>query len=812
MDSRSVKKTVSLALLLILLCAGFIPSQPANTQSKKAAVIFLKHAGSQNATLPDFPQVLVDAIGTPRHTATIYTLMMNFKMSGYIREATYNHANVKFDAIRNPNSPDGWFTAPRPLEDYKAVEGQENLVFRDAIELVYAALGNAIENYDMLIVVQNFQSLYGYTLICGVTEPGDYVTCPISVGPKNLNISLVTVGEQEDDDGLYEVLAHELGHVFSLYHVRMGPYDIIGNSEVLTHYGGWSKVYAGWAEGITNMPYVNGPYSLTTILNPLSVPGNNVLRIPVFPTFGNNFVGYIVECRARIGYDANIPEEGVIITWVNTLPGYEYAAQIVFPLGGNDDSDAALAPGEAHADQVNGLTITYTEQMSGKRCAVEVNRGEIVAPDPSIKKGSETSSGTGYTNYSSRDIWLDSEKNGWDVYPAGASFTHEGGQSRPTGYGDPFWVNHENRIKFLIRNTGFSDAEQVFVDVYVTQPMILYLPCEDEYRPNDAVLIGTVKIDRLEKDGFFFGEVPWTPTTHAVARVDVVIRDYLGELSHANNTASETYAQQTILMMDAVRDIDHQALLTALEWPLSVTVQADPVCPINHRRYKFVRKVINAIDKKHWIMDIESMSGSLAPGQASEWALANLPPQDGQPGDCEEIVLELKALYDDIYVPVDGFTYQSCLVDASQLTCIAPLGTMLPGNTALINGKLGPADGGETIAMEYISPSGTRVLQYVTANPDGTYRDKFLAREVGTWKFQAFWQGTDQRASAQSGVCTLVVKEATPQPTFAPTRIQPPVLATPSPCGQYTTEPTCTRRTQCKWVVDVTGKGTCTAK
>ena len=63
---------------------------------------------------------------------------------------------------------------------------------------------------------------------------------------------------------------------------------------------------------------------------------------------------------------------------------------------------------------------------------------------------SEESSG-GYTVYTSPDIWIDSQENGWDVYPQGESFTYEAGISVPSGYGDPFWVNHENRIHFLDR-------------------------------------------------------------------------------------------------------------------------------------------------------------------------------------------------------------------------------------------------------------------------------------------------------------------------------------------------------------------------
>ena len=283
----------------------------------------------------------------------------------------------------------------------------------------------------------------------------------------------------------------------------------------------------------------------------------------------------------------------------------------------------------------------------------------------------------------------------------------------------------------------------------------------------------------------------------------MVIRDYVGGVSHANNFASETYAGQHILA-DAARDVAVEKMSAAIEGQPSVTIQTDLKC-MEKIHYEFARKVISAIDKKDWIMDIGSMGGILTGGQDAEVALASLPLEDAQPGDCEEVVLELRAFYDDYFVPVDGLTYQSCLVEPTELTCISPMGTTLPGNTALVNGKLTPADGGEVVAMEYTSPSGVKSLQYVTVNPDGTYRDKILAREIGTWKLQAFWQGTDQRAPAESDFCTLVVKEPTPTPTMIPT-------STPSPCSQYTTEPTCIRRTQCKWVVAGTGQGTCVMK
>ena len=66
--------------------------------------------------------------------------------------------------------------------------------------------------------------------------------------------------------------------------------------------------------------------------------------------------------------------------------------------------------------------------------------------------------------YSTPDIWLDSERNGWDVY------RYTDGAGNPTGQGDDAWVNHDNRVYVRVHNLGPGLATDVRVQVYINSP------------------------------------------------------------------------------------------------------------------------------------------------------------------------------------------------------------------------------------------------------------------------------------------------------------------------------------------------------
>lgn len=720
----------------------------ATVENHRVMVVFLKLSAPFCTTLenclPDFPQALQDEIQWPRHPGSTYITMFNNTLTAFLREATFYNENFTFEAVLNPGSPNGWFDAPHPLEDYnKSLNASMGL---DAYNLAASVNSDLAQNHDVLLVITNIQILYGYTT--------------------GLNgRPLVVVGENPDDTSIFEVLAHEFGHVLTLEHVTMGPYDIVGNSDVLNHYGGWSKVYGGWVPQITNLSCTSEPCEVTTWLDPLERAGNNVLRIPIYD-YGNIFFGYFVECRAKIGFDANIPEAGVIISWINTI-NPRMPAWIIFPTGDNDYNNAALAPGESFVDPEQEITITYLQKDGTNRCQVKAERGVVEAPDPFITMGSTDDTGADYSRYASRDIWIDSLQNGWDVYPPGTGFSSAGSQILVEGYGDPFWANHENRIKFLVRNNGYSDAENVIVDVYVTQPIMIYIPgftC-DGPELNSASLLATIEIDQLAHGGVYPGEVPWTPVSNAAAQVTIVIRDYVGELTHANNTASETYASQNINIESISDGVGASAAMESLHFfgePFVLSVQPSLRC-LDRIPYKFTKRVISAIDRKDWVMDPTPLEGLLAPGETLDIPLTGMPPLDAKPGDCEHIELAFQAWYDDFFVPFSGLTYRSCVVEPALLTCTAPLESSEVGSSVDTGGQLTPAQGGEPIAIEYTNPLDEHIIQLVNTGLDGSYTDSILADQVGTWQMQAFWQGTDASAPAESVVCEFTVDNISPE-------------------------------------------------
>ncbi len=769
MHVRSLPKTFLCMLLMVLFGSGFIDNQPEGQKNERVAVVFLKHSSPicliQSDCLPDFPQPVQDAILTPRHTATQYENILNFRISAFYDEVTYNKVHLTFDAIVNPDSADGWFDAPHSLYEYNQKTAN---IFVDALDQAYPIVGSDLQNYDILLVVQNFQVLYGFTQVYGGVQPGDFVSFPISTGSLQLNLALVAVGENPDDTGFSTVVAHEFGHVHSLYHSFMWRYDQMGGSDVLTHFNGWSKVFAGWLTGITNMPCIQGPCEISTSLTTLEREGNNLLRIPFTE---NPFVGYIVECRSKIGFDSNIPDAGVLVTSIDTASGYENAAKLAFPGGGIKQNanpftaDAALAPGESFVDEVNDITITYVSKTGTNDCNIKATRGEITAPDLLMKGALAAAENSGGLGHSSYDIWMDSQENGWDTYAFNNAYTNEGGQVAPTKFGDPFWVNHENRIRFKVRNDGYGPADNARVNIYVRQPLTVYIPgitCRGPKIMSD-VLVGSVVIDHLEAGEIYFGYVPWTPKLNSTALVTVVIEDYAGEITHANNIAKETYPSQFQAVTDiggSMSAVVYQSI-SGFSQDL-ITLEAVANCLMGIPFYLYPIKP-NAISRRDWVMEISKLEGIAQPNITEEIQLSSIPPRDAKPGECGETGVVISALMDDINIPVEAFSFRSCMVNISTITCRTLSKSVNEGSKINITGSLSPSVSKGNIALEFTSPSGKKYIENAPIIRGSGFSFPLLAKEIGDWNVQTFWQGDDRTSSAESEICSYRVISDKPQ-------------------------------------------------
>lgn len=874
---------LSLSVMFALSTLSFAPAQ---TESHRAALIFLKHVepfcSSEVACLPQYPPEVLAAVLPPRHSAIAYQNLVNARVSPYMVAASFHKHNITFEAIVNPNSADGWFEAPHTLEEYNAGVIDLHL---EGIQMAYAAIGSALADYDFVITVRNLRLTTGYALLCP-TEDGGLVTCGHPLPGGGVITNAIVAAENESDEKFVAVVAHEIGHHYGMWdqgvpgvdNLGMGPWDVMGACPYLNHYGGWSKWKAGWVQQVTDMPLAQNATSITVQLDPLEYAGNNLLRIPF--AAGEPFIGYMVECRAQVNRDEKIPEAGVLITDIDPsrAPGVGVPAHVVFPLGDVNYDTAALAPGEAYVDETRDITITYLSKTATNDCQVKAERGAITAPDLLIKGPEGEPTAAGYLRYKSGDIWIDSPKNGWDVYPNYEDYSMEGGHVTPAGYGDPFWVGHENRIKFLVRNVGFGPAQDVKVNVFVTQPLYINIPgitCGP--REKAAELIASLVIDEIGAGEVKAFDVPWTPKVNKTAQVEVIIEDYVGELTHANNSAGETYQPQ-YTFTELAQDLDLKQDMSSLAGQESsqiYTIESEENC-LAGRPFYLHPIYINAIERRHWVMQITPDHGISQPGEETQVEIRSMAPPDAKAGDCADLGFVVSAIIGYANVPVQRVDFRACVVAPSALTCQVPADPVDQSTSITVSGQLTPAAKDEIVALEFTNPQGERALKTAKLDARGAYQLKFTPDLAGDWQMQAFWQGSQASAPTESEMCTFTVESDTPQftlnhnincrsgpstlyevitsgrigdvmeiearspdslwlygkmkyskcwvslelgklnikPWELPVR-QPPKAPEPNtdPCAQYNTMALCRRHLdQCVWKVDPAGAGKCESK
>ncbi len=751
-------------IIFLLLSTSNLAFIPHYSETKTAAVIYLKHnppfCPSQSECDPWWTPEDQALILPPRHSASGYQYILNSLVTSYYNRNSFNLVHINFTSIVNPNSEDGWYVAPHKIFQYN--QGTADLHL-DGVNVAFGAIGNALDDYDYLIIVHNYHGRSGQAR--GMQGPPDFGPAETTyyVGSGSVRIGDLYVGENSSDELFAALASHELGHLlgvpdqysgFTDAWPAMGPWDLMADDAFFNHFSAWSKLNRGWIPTITDMPCLDGACQVTTTLQAIELPGNNVLKIPFI---ASPFTGYLVECRVKYNGDFKIPEQGVLVTSIDPWrPVGSSIAQVVSPSGDNDFTTAALAPGETFVDSAREITITYVSQEDGYKCKVKAERGDIHAPDPSNIQSVGEESEPDNIKYKSRDIWIDSQMNGWDVYPFGESFSLEGEIISPAGYGDPFWVGHENRIGFKVRNTGYSTADQVIVDIFVTQPLKIQIPslnCSGP-RKGTAKLLGTVVIDHLDEGEVYSGFVPWTPTINSSAQVTVQIRDYTGEITHSNNTAAETYMSHLIAMENTQEQLQNMDL----SWTYSIPVEMTQNCQYG-TPFRLQKVEIKAIAKKDWVTQFNPEQMMLEPGRGAEVQVVSMPPSDAQPGDCQDAAFEITALVGDVFMPVNGFSYRSCVVEPSILTC----NSVEKSGGITIAGEIAPMTRQVPITLEFTSPSGITSLKNVNTSRKGTYQDLFIPNEIGNWKFQSFWQGDDRTAPAQSGVCDFTVKNFTPQ-------------------------------------------------
>jgi hypothetical protein len=764
---------IPFSVFLALTLLGCSPTITYTKNYRDVLVVFLHHeppycpdvdSGVDPAACdPWWTPKYLATIKPPRHTAKEYEGVLNQYVGDYYTNATFGQTVYRFHSLVNPNRADGWFTAPHNIEEYN--QGAD--IYQDGIDVIDLAIGEELAKYQYVLIVQQAQRKSAQA--CCTSSPVVFYPLPrpypTSFG--TMSFLVAWVSEDTSDFLMAAGASHELGHLLGApdqYNEymnlppAMGPWDIMADDPFFTHFSGWTKDYRGWLPQVTELPLSSEPVSITTVLDPIEAPGNNALRIPVVE---HPYEGYYVECRKRINGDDNIPEEGVLVSWVD-----ENRRQAISHTVHGDFKTAALSPGEVFVDAERQISVINQSRPGDRQCTVKATRAALSVPDPAIYQdwSPDEEAHEDFSHFETSDIWIDSPKNGWDVYPDYEFWDPEETPPHPWGLGDPFWVNHENRIGFRIYNHGSAMANHVIVEVYATQPITVSLPCEAAPGPIPSnTLVGSVVFDELIVGEWTYGYVPWKPVSDGPALVTVRIRDYPYELSRSNNSASEAYLHHEYTGTPTA-DISSVAEAGDLH------VQVPGGCPSGTSYMAFA--IGGSADaSKVWTVETDPNAGVVHPDEDKDVVIKVRPPAGAQAGDCHTSVLGVFAPLGDVFTTIGGLAFQTCVVKPSRLSCITPDQPVALGSPVSVTGDLIPGLVGTPLALEYIGPSGWPLLRNVLTGTGGSFLDDFLSTLVGTWTVKAFWQGTSEYAQTESAACSFTVVPSPTVSTFTPAQL-----------------------------------------
>jgi len=798
-----MKKSLAILFLLLMMSFQGCEFSPPVEETIKVAVVFFKHVldpcpNPGDCSTDWTPETLKVVSKTPRHKADEWIKIFSEPINDYFYKATYGQVGFDFDAIKNPDSADGFFDAPHAIYEYDNGSGD---MYQESVEKAYSVLGDGLAEYDRLLIVQSQWKRCGVTVSVHKPTPYYPLFFPYTVDGKTFTMQFVGVCEDVTDQGFITILSHELGHVLGApdqYQdgtgdfTGMGPWDLMGYDQFFNHFGAWTKLdrdWISWTDNTTRMPCVNDQCEITTVLDPLEMKGNNALLIPymgeISGWFGldfDEFIGLMAECRMMINGDENIPEAGVLLSQSNPYLDQNWQIAISqVKTSTNNFLDAALEPGEVYIDTARNIRVTNLSEPGDSKCTVKAETGIPAGPDLLIRQGS-VELGENYNKYISPDIWIDNSLNGWHAFSDSQNpewVSSKGGTGWiPDGIGDSLIINELNQIIFRIFNIGTAAAEDITVRVYVRQLSDYTLQSTacgaEEYPYPQAVLpvfFDTLTINDLgvgESYVAFYDNIYWTPDSNAPVEIEVTIDSVPGESNIMNNTAYQTLhvfkypsgvsAQQPAEVGDFSVHLAYDCLIGMPFWILPLEAETP------------------------WEILVDPDRGFLLPGESAEIHVSARPGEDVQPGDCSLQSVGVFFQVNDVVTNVGEFPFIACLESgaATEVACRAPVITFSQRATC----RYGP--GTAYAALAYVEPGEALTVEGRSEDSSWLY--------VHTSEGVACWVSSSVGTVEGDRGC-VAVREAPPLPT--PTPSPSPV---PFNCSQYTSMLPCLNDTRCTWV------------
>ncbi len=327
----------------------------------------------------------------------------------YYHEISYGKLTIQGDVY-------GWYKLPHPESYYgrdcHAINdadcsgtNQSWKIANDTVPLAEKDVN--FSNYDYFVFIHSGagqETSLKPNDVWSVT----YLDASVEANSKNLTrFSIVPELEAQPNvpngDWCVE-FAHDLG-VPDLYNTTNGPNHaklILGPWELMdkgswngdppgslpAHMTAWLKMQLGFISGSTLETVPLGPS--TILVDPTEIPSNNVhaIKIPLGNS-QNSTQYYLVEVRKQIGFDAALPNAGVLITFVNESLSVGEVRLINGDPGVSDLEDAVWHLGQTFADSRHNLTITVSGE-TGNSYEVTVTRGTSPAPTAQLATNNST--------------------------------------------------------------------------------------------------------------------------------------------------------------------------------------------------------------------------------------------------------------------------------------------------------------------------------------------------------------------------------------------------------------------------------------
>jgi M6 family metalloprotease-like protein len=233
----------------------------------------------------------------------------------WFTEVSYDRLRVDVAPIRR------WFRMPRPLSAYGLANGINWPEHHDYIADAVAAADGDVDfssNQVVFVVAAKGSGVDRSPAFQAYSGSG------VRADGKELRY-----GATFFDDTRYSaryaanVFKHELGHVLGLpdlYDVPSpgsdywsvfrfaGGWDMMSWNDPGTHFLAWHKWKLGWIDS-AQLTCLEGPGELTTTITPLERPGG--LKAVVLPM--GTSAAYVIEARRKIGEDARLCDDGVLV-------------------------------------------------------------------------------------------------------------------------------------------------------------------------------------------------------------------------------------------------------------------------------------------------------------------------------------------------------------------------------------------------------------------------------------------------------------------------------------------------------------------